>query len=324
MTSLARIRPSLRRAAFVAALGALMVPATAGAAVHAEASAKKKKAKPPVSPASRRCRSRSGRSSRSAAAPSVAGATRTRSSSSAPAARPIFVKADVGTDQAAAADRARRSSRLRWPRATALPCRPASACACSPRSSASGFTKASRSPIVGPELPPTPGDAAARSRRRRLRRRRRQERRRDRRRRRSPRRRHELRYKTDGCKADSDGDGVTDGYEIQSARDLNDDEYQFAQSVLPYPEKRPYPNALFADSERRLRRRLADPRRGVLALAGLPRPRRPRPADLLGRQPVLALRPRRRRPPAGLAAPRPVRQAGDFLDWAGGARLPRR
>ena len=48
MTSLARIRPSLRRAAFVAALGALMVPATAGAAVHAEASAKKKKAKPPV------------------------------------------------------------------------------------------------------------------------------------------------------------------------------------------------------------------------------------------------------------------------------------
>jgi hypothetical protein len=48
MTSLARIRPSLRRAAFVAALGALMLPATAGAAVHAEASAKKKKAKLPV------------------------------------------------------------------------------------------------------------------------------------------------------------------------------------------------------------------------------------------------------------------------------------
>ena len=47
-SSLARIRPSLRRAAFVAALGAFMVPATAGAAVHAEASAKKKKAKPPV------------------------------------------------------------------------------------------------------------------------------------------------------------------------------------------------------------------------------------------------------------------------------------
>ncbi len=35
---------------------------------------------------------------------------------------------------------------------------------------------------------------------------------------------------------------------MQSARDLNDDEYQIAQTVLPYPEKRPYPNALFADS----------------------------------------------------------------------------
>jgi hypothetical protein len=42
MTSLARIRPSLRRAAFVAALGALMVPASAGAAVTADASATKR------------------------------------------------------------------------------------------------------------------------------------------------------------------------------------------------------------------------------------------------------------------------------------------
>ena len=43
MTSLARIRPSLRRAAFVAALGALMVPATAGAAVHAQASPRRRR-----------------------------------------------------------------------------------------------------------------------------------------------------------------------------------------------------------------------------------------------------------------------------------------
>ena len=48
MTSLARIRPYLRLAAFVAALCALMAPATAGASVHAHAAAKKKKAKPPV------------------------------------------------------------------------------------------------------------------------------------------------------------------------------------------------------------------------------------------------------------------------------------
>ena len=48
MTSFARIRPLLRAAAFMAALCALMVPATAGASVHAQASAKKKKVKLPV------------------------------------------------------------------------------------------------------------------------------------------------------------------------------------------------------------------------------------------------------------------------------------
>jgi hypothetical protein len=54
---------------------------------------------------------------------------------------------------------------------------------------------------------------------------------------------------TDPCKGDTDGDGVTDGYEYQSARDLNDDEYQTPQSILPAPEKRPYPNPRFADAE---------------------------------------------------------------------------
>jgi hypothetical protein len=51
-------------------------------------------------------------------------------------------------------------------------------------------------------------------------------------------------YKLDGCKADTDGDEVEDGYEYQSARDLNDDEHQIANDYIPYPEKRPYPNAL--------------------------------------------------------------------------------
>jgi len=50
--------------------------------------------------------------------------------------------------------------------------------------------------------------------------------------------------KLDGCKADTDGDDVEDGYEYQSARDLNDDEHQEANTYLPYPEKRPYPNGL--------------------------------------------------------------------------------
>jgi hypothetical protein len=52
---------------------------------------------------------------------------------------------------------------------------------------------------------------------------------------------------TDPCNADTDGDGAPDGYEVQSARDLNDDEYQTPNAHLPYPGKRPYPNALFAD-----------------------------------------------------------------------------
>jgi hypothetical protein len=53
---------------------------------------------------------------------------------------------------------------------------------------------------------------------------------------------------TDPCKFDTDGDGVSDGYEYQSAVDLNDDEYQGTQSILPAPYKKPYPNPLFADA----------------------------------------------------------------------------
>jgi hypothetical protein len=47
----------------------------------------------------------------------------------------------------------------------------------------------------------------------------------------------EAKIKTDPCKADTDGDGVEDGYEYYSAIDLN-------RVNLPYPGKRPYPNAL--------------------------------------------------------------------------------
>jgi hypothetical protein len=47
----------------------------------------------------------------------------------------------------------------------------------------------------------------------------------------------ELRIKTDPCNADSDGDAIPDGYEYESALDLN-------SRALPYPGKRPYPNPL--------------------------------------------------------------------------------
>jgi IPT/TIG domain len=49
---------------------------------------------------------------------------------------------------------------------------------------------------------------------------------------------------TNPCNADSDHDGVSDGFEYQSARDLNDDEAQNPNAYAPYPGKRPYANPL--------------------------------------------------------------------------------
>ena len=47
--------------------------------------------------------------------------------------------------------------------------------------------------------------------------------------------------KLDPCLADTDGDSVEDGYEYQSALDLN---HYPRTAPLPYPGKRPYPNPL--------------------------------------------------------------------------------
>jgi hypothetical protein len=47
--------------------------------------------------------------------------------------------------------------------------------------------------------------------------------------------------KLDPCLADTDGDSVEDGYEYQAALDLN---HYPTTPLLPYPGKRPYPNAL--------------------------------------------------------------------------------
>jgi hypothetical protein len=51
----------------------------------------------------------------------------------------------------------------------------------------------------------------------------------------------ELGLGTDPCLADTDTDGVEDGYEFQSSLDLN---HYPRTPPLPYPGKRPYPNAL--------------------------------------------------------------------------------
>jgi hypothetical protein len=53
-----------------------------------------------------------------------------------------------------------------------------------------------------------------------------------------------LPYPLDPCKFDTDGDGVGDGFEFRSARDLNNDEYQNLNVFLPFPGRRPYPNPL--------------------------------------------------------------------------------
>lgn len=54
----------------------------------------------------------------------------------------------------------------------------------------------------------------------------------------------EVAIRTSPCNADSDSDGMSDGFEYQSAIDLND-----GVGSLPWPGKRPYPNALFADAD---------------------------------------------------------------------------
>jgi hypothetical protein len=59
----------------------------------------------------------------------------------------------------------------------------------------------------------------------------------------------EIALKLDPCSGDSDGDGVEDGYEYQSAMDLNNDDYQHANYITPFPGKTPYPNPLFADAD---------------------------------------------------------------------------
>jgi hypothetical protein len=50
------------------------------------------------------------------------------------------------------------------------------------------------------------------------------------------------------CNGDTDGDGAQDGFEYQSALDLNRTVLHGTRPPTPYPGKRPYPNALFPDS----------------------------------------------------------------------------
>ena len=53
---------------------------------------------------------------------------------------------------------------------------------------------------------------------------------------------------TNACNADTDGDGVQDGFEYQSALDLNRTVLFGATPPTPYPGKKPYPNPLYPDA----------------------------------------------------------------------------
>ena len=106
----------------------------------------------------------------------------------------------------------------------------------------------------------------------------------------------------DPCKADTDGDGVEDGYEYRSALDLNDDEYQEPQQLPAVPGQAALPEPAVRGRGHRLRRRrltLIDEYR--LWKSRLPPAGRRRatlqPAVYSDGEQYSLLHPRRRRPP---------------------------
>jgi hypothetical protein len=59
----------------------------------------------------------------------------------------------------------------------------------------------------------------------------------------------EVSIATEPCAADTDKDGIPDGYEYYSAQDLNSTVLDGTGPLLPYPGKKPYPNALNQDQD---------------------------------------------------------------------------
>jgi hypothetical protein len=240
----ARIRPLARRAAMTAALGALLVPAAAGTAT---ADAAKRKKKSPVVTSVRPMEAFIGETIEIRGRHFLRGRNRNSVVFKRDGGRAIFVKADVGTTKLL---RVKLSDKLAsalivrdgTPVPTRLRIRVLAA------KFGKAFTTGRLSPVIGPEKPPAPpeppisqpdGDCDADGLLNRvdgdddndllsdsL----------------------EASLKLDGCKRDSDGDAVEDGYEYRSAQDLNDDDYQNPDSYLPYPSKKPYPNPLFSDA----------------------------------------------------------------------------
>jgi hypothetical protein len=230
----------LRSTGLVAALLTLLVPATAGAATAH--SAKRKTAKSPVitrvSPLSAHIGDTltiRGRNFRPGRLKNTVVFKRDRGSA-------MFVKAEIGTKRLIKVTLpVKLATSLAVSNDTPVPTRFRLRVLTTTLSKA--FTSTKRSPVIGPALPKSTTPAAARA--------------------------DgdcdgdgqinsvdtdddndllpdttEVALKLDPCKSDTDGDGVTDGYEYRSALDLNDDDYQNPNLAVPFPGKRPYPNPL--------------------------------------------------------------------------------
>jgi hypothetical protein len=235
----ARTRPLLRRACLMAALPALLVPAVAGTAV-ADA-----KTRAPVVTRITPKNVFVGQTLTIRGHHFRRGLNKNTVAFKRSGAKAVFVRAEKGTTKMLKVTLPKRLEKVLQvkngtPTATRLQVRVLSA------RFGKKFTSRSKSPLVGPEKPPAPpkpadvdpnADCDGDGQINRV----------------DADDDNDLLPDTDErvisklldtCKADTDGDGIEDGYEYQSAKDLNDDEYESPNGATPYPRTLPFPNPL--------------------------------------------------------------------------------
>jgi IPT/TIG domain-containing protein len=234
----ARTRPTLRRAGLLAALTALLVPAVAGTTANAKTRAPVVRSITPKNVYVGQTLTIRGHHFRR-------GLNKNTVAFKRAGARVMFVKAEKGTTKMLRVTLPKRLEKLLTvkngtPTPTRLRVRVLSAMF------GKSFTSRSKSPVVSPEKPPAPpkpptvdpnADCDADGTVNRL----------------DSDDDNDLLSDTqeksispllDTCNPDTDGDGIEDGYEYESAVDLNNDEVETGGSVTPYPRKLPFPNPL--------------------------------------------------------------------------------